>query len=293
MKDNRPLGIALMLLAAFFMCVADAAGKWAMTGANVVQLNTVRGLISILILAPIALREGGWVSLRTRRPIPHLLRAILLVSLAFTWFYALSQMPLADAAGIGLCAPLFMMALSVAFLRDRADSLRWAAVFVGFAGMLLIIKPGTDVFHPISFLPAWAAVGYAVYMVSNRALRETESVTALTLYPQLGVFLVAGALLPWFWGPVTWDIAVAMVLTGLAAGAGHLLLTYAFRLAPPSVIAPLDYTALAWEVAFGFFLFSDWPDNLTWVGLVLIVSAGLFIIYREALASRTAPAGAH
>lgn len=282
-----------MLLAAFTLCVADAAGKWAMTTTNVVQLNAIRGLIAVLIIAPISLHEGGLAALRTRRPIAHVVRTGLLVSLAFTWFFALSQMPLADAAGIGLCAPLCMMAMSVMFLGDRADGARWGAVLVGFAGMLLIIRPGTDVFRPVALLPAYAAVGYAAYMVSNRALRETESVTALTLYPQLGLCLVATLMLPWFWVPLTWSGFAAIVITGISAGAGHLLLTYAFRAAPPSVIAPLDYTALVWEVAFGFLLFGDWPDVPTWFGLTLIVTAGLFIIYREALAARVAPASAH
>lgn len=290
--DNRPLGVFLMLLAAFFMCATDAAGKWAMLDGNIVMLNFFRGVVAVVILLPISLREGGLSAFRTNRPVPHLLRGVLLVSLAFAWFLGLDQMPLADAAGIALCAPLCMIAMAVIFLGEKVEASRWWAVVAGFIGMVLIIQPGTDLFKWAALLPAWAAVGYAAYMVSNRALRQTESVTALTIYPQIAVLLAASALLPWFWQDLSAGTIFAMALTGAFAAIGHLLLTYAFSMAPPSVLAPLDYTALAWEVAFGFFLFGDWPTPVVWAGLMLIVAAGLYIIYRETVAARLSPAPA-
>jgi drug/metabolite transporter (DMT)-like permease len=286
--DNRPLGIVLMLLAAFTLCAADAAGKWAMADGNVVQLNFIRGIVAVLILAPLSLREGGLRVFKTARPVAHALRCLLLVSLAYGWFLGIAQMPLADAAGIALCAPLCMMAMSAWFLGDKVDPTRWAAVIAGFVGMLLIIRPGTDVFTWAALLPAWAAVGYAAYMVSNRAMRQTESVTALTLYPQIAVLVASTLALPWFWQPIGFGTIVAMALVGVFAAGGHLLLTYAFRYAPPSVLAPLDYTGLIWEVAFGLLIFGDWPAPIVWTGLAVIVAAGLFVIYRETLAAKAA-----
>ncbi len=275
-----------MLSAALMMCATDAAGKWAMIDGNVVMLNFFRGGIAVLILLPLSMREGGLRAFTTRRPVAHLLRCALLITLAFSWFLALDAMPLADAAGIALCAPLCMTAMAVWFLGERVDASRWGAVVVGFVGMVLIIRPGSDVFHWVTLLPAWAAVGYAAYMVSNRGLRQTETVTALTLYPQLAVFVFAAALLPWFWTPVSTATVIVMCMTGVFAAAGHLLLTYAFRFAPPSVLAPLDYTALVWEIAFGLLIFGDWPAPLVWGGMALIVAAGLFIIYRETMSTR-------
>lgn len=289
--DNQPLGIMSMLIAAFAMCATDAAGKWAMLEGNVVQLNFFRGLVAVMILLPLARREGGVRAFATKRPMAHLLRSLLLISLAFSWFIGLSKMPLADAAGIALCAPLCMTAMSVMFLGDKVDATRWGAVLVGFAGMLLIIRPGTDMFQWAALLPAWAAVGYAAYMVSNRGLRETETVTALTLYPQIAVAVAATLLLPWFWEPLSLGTIAAMALTGAFAAIGHLLLTYAFRMAPASVLAPLDYTALLWEIIFGLLIFGDWPVPVVWWGMSLIVVAGLFIIWREAVTARAANAG--
>ena len=121
--------------------------------------------------------------------------------------------------------------------------------------------------------------------VFDGAMRMTESVSAITLYPQIAVCAVSAAIAPFVWTPMTWSAFALMVLTGVAAGVGHLLLTYAFRLAPSSVLAPLDYTGLIWSVVFGYFVFGDWPVFVTWIGMALIVSAGLFMVFRETRAA--------
>lgn len=286
--DNPPLGIALMLLAALMLCTTDAAGKWVVERHHVVQLNLFRGLFAVLVIAPFALREGGVRALRTARPVAHAARAFLLVAIAYAWFFSLKFMPLADAGAIALCAPFFITALSAMVLGEKVGAWRWAAVAFGFAGMLLIIRPGTEVFTPVALLPAFVAFGYAVYMVSNRAMRATESVTAITLYPQIAVLGVSAALVPFVWTPMSWAAFAMTAVAGLTAGVGHLLLTYAFRMAPSSVLAPLDYTGLVWAVGFGFFLFGDWPVAATWAGMALIVAAGLFVIWRETMLARAA-----
>ncbi|MDX2144540.1 MAG: DMT family transporter, partial [Rhodospirillaceae bacterium] len=140
--------------------------------------------------------------------------------------------------------------------------------------------------------PAFAAVGYATYMVTNRILSATESVTSITLYPQLGILLVSAVWAPFVWQDLTWGAFLGMAFTGTAAGIGHLLLTYAFRYASPGVLAPLDYTALVWATVFGYVLFAQLPDASAWTGMALIVAAGLIVIYREAVGSRPATASA-
>lgn len=288
--DNRPLGIALMLLGALVMSATDALGKWVMVqDYHVAQLNFVRGFFALAVLAPTALAEGGLSALRTARPLAHLGRSLLLVTLAYTWFFGLTVIPLAEATAIALCAPLCMTALSVVLLHERVGPFRWAAVVVGFAGMLLIIRPGTAVFDPMFLLPALAAVGYATYMITNRILSRTESITAITLYPQLAILLVSALWAPFVWQELTWPVFLGMAATGLAAGGAHLLLTYAFKYAPPSVLAPLDYTALVWAVVLGYALFGQLPDAASYAGMALIVAAGLVIISREAHKAKAAP----
>jgi drug/metabolite transporter (DMT)-like permease len=286
-RDNRPLGIVLMLLGALVMSATDAAGKWVMVqDFHVAQLNFLRGFFALAVLVPVVLQEGGWKSLKTKRPITHGARSVLLIVLAYTWFFSLTTVPLAEATAIALCAPLCMTALSVVLLGDKVGPFRWAAVLIGFVGMLLIIRPGTALFDPMFLLPAVAAVGYALYMVTNRILSATESVTSITLYPQLAIFAFSAVWAPFVWQEVSLLAFAGMAFTGTAAGLGHLLLTYAFRYASPSVLAPLDYTALIWATAFGYVLFTQLPDVTAWFGMSLIVLAGLIVIYREATASR-------
>jgi drug/metabolite transporter (DMT)-like permease len=286
-RDNRPLGVALMLLGALVMTATDAGGKWVMVlDYHVAQLNLMRGCFALAILAPTALKEGGIASLRTRRPIAHGLRSMLLVVLAYSWFFSLTTLPLSEATAIALCAPLCMTALSVLLLGDRVGWTAWGAVVLGFVGMLLIIKPGTEMFEPMFLLPAFAAVGYATYMVTNRMLSSTETVTAITLYPQLAIMAVSAVWAPFVWQDLTWSAFLGMAFTGMAAGIGHLLLTHAFRYASPGVLAPLDYTALVWATVFGYVLFAQLPDVSTYAGMALIVAAGLIVIYREAAGSR-------
>lgn len=285
--DNRPLGIFMMILGIFVLSITDAAGKWVLVeGYHVIQLNVVRGLFGLLILIPFAMREGGLASLKTRRPVAHLLRSLLLVCMAYGWFYGLTTLPLADATAVVLCAPLFMTALAHIVLGEKAGIFRWSAILVGFAGMLLVIRPGTAVFDPMFLLPASVALGYATYMITNRILSRTETSTAITLYPQLAVLVVSVLLVAPFWQPLTWPVFGVMVITGVTAGIAHLCLTYAFKYAPPTVLAPFDYTGLFWATLFGYFIFGQAPDAVTWTGAALIVLAGLVVIYREAMAAR-------
>ncbi|MBL8643741.1 MAG: DMT family transporter [Rhodospirillaceae bacterium] len=284
--DNRPLGIALMILGMITMCVTDAAGKWVVQDYNVAQLNFCRGFFALLVLLPTARSEGGLTALKTKRPWAHGLRSGLLVCLAYAWFFGLAKLPLAEATAIGLCAPLCMTALSVVVLKEKVGPYRWGAVVLGFIGMLVIIRPGTAMFDPMFLFPVFAAVGYATYMLTNRILSRTETVTSITLYPQAAIFLVSAVIAPFVWQPVTATAFFAMAVTGLSAGLGHLLLSFAFRYASPSVLAPFDYTALVWAALFGWVLFRQLPDQVALVGMAFIVAAGLIVIYREAVAAR-------
>ena len=168
---------------------------------------------------------------------------------------------------------------------------RWIAVATGFIGMLIIVRPGTGVFNPAALLAVMVAFGYALYVLSSRANRDKESLAALTYYPLFGIFIISGALSPLDWTPPTVGAWSAMISVGVCAGIGHLTLTLAFRYASPPVLAPLEFTSLIWAVLLGYVLFDELPDQWTVVGMVLIASAGIFVVYREALTA-SSPASA-
>lgn len=284
-KENKPLGVGLLLTAMFTMTAMDAAVKWAVADYSIQQINFIRSVAAMIVLAPVIWNDGGLRSLKTSRPWVHVWRTFLLIVISFFWFFALGKMKLADIGAIVMISPLLITALSGLLLKEAVGLRRWIAVGIGFAGMLIIVRPGTGVFNPVAMFAVLVALGYALYVLSSRANREKESLAALTYYPLIGIFIVSGALTPLDWTTPTVGAWAAMILVGVCAGIGHLTLTLAFRYASPPVLAPLEYTGLIWAVLLGYYLFDELPDQWTVVGMVLIAGAGVFVVYREALSS--------
>ncbi|MDX2222945.1 MAG: DMT family transporter [Rhodospirillaceae bacterium] len=280
--DNPALGIGATLAGALVRTVNDAAGKFAVADFPIPQYNAVRSVFTLGIMLPGLAREGGWRALRTQRPWAHALRGAIQVFDVFLWFVVLRNMALADAAAIGLSTPVMTTLMSALVLKEKVGPRRWAAVLIGFVGMLLIVRPGTGLFNPYALLAIVIAASFSVFVITNRFLRHTETVTALAFWPQAAVGVVAIVWAPFVWQPLTASGLTAMVVGGLAAGATHLLIAVSFRSASPALLAPFDYTVLIWAVGIGYVMFGDLPTASTVAGMVLIAGAGVFIAYREA-----------
>ncbi|MEQ9112247.1 MAG: DMT family transporter [Rhodospirillaceae bacterium] len=282
-RENKPFGIGLMIGAMLTMTAMDAIVKWAVADYSLQQVNFIRSITAMLVLSPLLIKNGGLRALYTTRPWVHVWRTLLMVTISYTWFFALGRMKLADLGAILMVAPLIITALSVPLLGEKVGRRRWIAVGIGFAGMLAIVRPGMGIFNPIALLAVTVAFGYAMLILSNRTNRDKESLASLTYYPLIGIFIVSGLLSPLDWtppSPVAWS---AMLFVGLCAGLGHLCLTLAFRYASPPVLAPLEYTGLIWAVLFGYWFFDELPDQWTVLGMLMIAGAGIFVVYREAV----------
>ncbi|MCB2106146.1 MAG: DMT family transporter [Rhodobacteraceae bacterium] len=284
--DNNAMGIGAALSGALLRTINDAAGKYAVAEFPIPQYNCIRSIFTLGIMLPGLKREGGWRALSTRRPWAHLFRGGIQVFNVFLWYYVLRHMALADAAAIGMSTPILTTIMAAVWLKEPVGPRRWAAVAVGFFGMLMIVRPGTSLFNPYALLAVAIAAAYAVFVITNRQMRHTETVTALAFWPQLAVFVVALAWAPFVWVPLTVPGFSAMVIGGFAAGGTHLLIALAFRSASPSLLAPFDYTALIWAVVIGYVLFGNLPNGSTVAGMALIAGAGMFIAYRESRAAK-------
>ncbi len=280
--ENRSFGIGLMISAMFTMTAMDAAVKWAVADYSLQQVNFIRSIAAMLVLAPLIWKSGGLRALHTTRPLVHVWRTSLMIIISYTWFFALGRMKLADIGAIVMVSPLMITALSAQLLGEKVGLRRWIAVGIGFAGMLMIVRPGAGVFQPIALIAVAVAFGYALLILSNRANREKESLAAMTYYPLIGIFVVSGLFSPIGWVQPTAVAWGAMIFVGLCAGIGHLCLTLAFRYASPPVLAPLEYTGLIWAVLFGYWFFDELPDQWTVAGMITIAGAGVFVVYREA-----------
>lgn len=294
-KDRVAAGILLVLGAVLLLSMMDVVVKWMSTGYTTVELVFWRGLFGLLPIIAFIAVSGGLTVLRTKKPLVHLGRGLLNLGALFCFFYAFSVMPLADAYAIASSAPLFITALSVPFLGERVGVHRWSAVVIGFFGVLIVFRPweGTED-GGLHILGATAtllgALFFAFMAISNRWLGRNDTSQAIMLYSNLvvvGTSGVAMAILAPGLPPLA-DLGL-FFCAGLLGGAGVICMTHAFRIAPPSALSPFDYTGIVWGIFFGLLLFDDWPDPYMLIGSVVIMTSGLYILYREARAVRARP----
>ena len=279
---DRPLaGIAIMIAGIAGFAVMDATIKWLTADYPVPQVIALRSWFGLPLLVWLSLREGGLPALRTRRPLVHVGRYLLVLLLSLSFFWALSQMKLVDAIAIAFAAPIIITALSVPLLREEVGLRRWIAISVGFCGVLVILRPGLGVFQWAALAALGSALVYALLMITTRAFKSTESTASLMLYPQIGISLTGVIMVNFFWvTPTLFDLAL-FALAGFFGSIGVMCLTHAFRLAPAAVIAPFEYTALVWGTLLGYLVWGELPDGITLLGASIIVASGLYIIYRE------------
>ncbi len=269
--------------------VMDALIKWLTADYSIIQVAALRSWFGLPLLCLVALRGGGIHLLKTRRPMVHGGRFLLVLGLSLTFFWALSQMKLADAIAITFAAPIFITALSVPLLREAVGCHRWAAVGVGFVGVLVMLRPGVGVFQWAALVVLVSVVFYALLMISTRAFKSTESTASLMLYPQLGMSLTGIFAVPFFWiTPSLGDLGL-FAIAGMFGSVGVMCITQAFRLGPAAVITPFEYSALLWATLLGYLLWGDLPDLVTLAGAAIVVASGLYIIYRETIKTGRAP----
>jgi len=230
----------------------------------------------------LALWLGGRRVLRTTHPGLHLTRGAINVVSACCFYLGLQALPLAEATAIAFAAPLFVTALSVLILKERVDGKRWLAVLAGFAGVLIVVRPGTQAFQAATLLPLTTALLYAVMMITARGINRAEGMLTTTFYIVLGQLVCSAIGLPWVWrAPAVEDLpyfgGVALFSTlGLA------LITQGFRIGPASVVAPFDYTGLVWATILGWIFWREAPDAYAYLGAVFIAGSGVYIALREA-----------
>lgn len=279
--DRIGLGIASMLVAVVAMTVMDAAAKWLGAGypiAEVVFFVNLFALVPVLI----AVRMGGGLAqLRVHWRLGHALRAAFGLGAQFTFFLGLRYLPLAEAIAIAFAAPLFVTALSVPVLGEKVGLRRWGAVLVGFAGVLVITRPGGDALRLEALLILSAALFYALAMLMTRRLARSETTPAILFTSAILALLVSVSLLPFGWRtPRAEDLSI-FVLMGLIGGAGRYFMAQAYRFAPAAVVAPFDYSALIWGTLIGWLIWRELPDATVWLGTAILVASGLYIIHRE------------
>lgn len=275
-----------MLAGVFFMVCLDAIVKWLSSRYSVYQVLFIRNTVAIAVLIFFLGLRGQFLKLKTSRKGWHFARSILAFLLNFGFFYALANQPLASVLAITFIAPSLVALLSTLVLGERVDAWRWLAILVGLAGIWVILRPGSETFHPAALVVFLSTFLYAVVAVSSRLLSETENSLSLTFYMLPVSIIVSGLLAPQEWVSPNMMDWVLLVSCGLFGLAGFWAITQAFRYAPASVVSPFEYTSMVWAIIFGYFLWSEVPDNYTLYGAGMVVLSSFLMTARERRAEK-------
>lgn len=273
---NQPLrGIVLVVVATFLFASHDGLSKFLGGIYPVIMVVWARYVVHTLLMAGIFLPKAGLAVLRTRRPLLQTLRALSLLSTSLLFTAGLQYLPLAEATSVNFLAPVMVTALSVPLLKERVSAGQWAAVVMGFIGVLVVVHPGGAMFTPAILFPLGSALGFCFYQLLTRILAAHDSPTTSNFYAGLCNTLVMTALVPFFWQTPQWPHMLLMLGLGGCGMTAHLLLTQAFRYAAPALLAPFSYCQIVFAGLLGWAVFGQVPDGTTQVGIGVICLSGL------------------
>ena len=236
----------------------------------------------VFIVALLGPRYGWWRLFETNDLRLQIARSVLQVSSQMLFFSAIGHVPLAEATTVSFTAPLIVAALAGPLLAERVSPGHWAAIGAGFAGALIVIRPGGSM-NPSLLLILGSSVCYALYqLLTRRAAAFDRPETSVTYSALVGTLLLS-LLVPFHWttprGVWPW---VGLVTLGVLGGLGHYLVAHAFAAAAASIISPFHYVQLVWAAALGYVVFGDVPSGFTWLGATVIIASGLFIATTKA-----------
>lgn len=277
-------GLVLMMLGFAFFAACDVQAKVLTAEMHPIQIVWFR-MIGLFLGVMVLLALRGRHLLRSKNVPLQMARGAAAVASAVCFTITVRHVPLADAVAVSFIAPFVVTVAGALVLKEPVGARRWAAVTIGFVGMLIIIRPGLGVFHPAIGFVVLAAFLFASRQIVSRYLAGSDSITTTVAYTSITATVLASVLLPFFWttptGWETWAIILGLTIT---AALGEVLVIRALDIAQAVVLAPLHYTLILWSTMYGFLVFGDLPDSWTLIGAAIIIASGLYTLHRERLA---------
>lgn len=273
--------LLLMMLGIVLITANDAATKHLVQTYPVGQVIGLRQAATLLVLLPYVMLFSHWSQLRMVDVRGQLARGLLFIVGSALIVWSLAELPLATAISILFLSPVFMVLLSVPMLKEHIGHHRWVAVIGGFAGVLIILRPGGMAFQWALLIPLAAAAVNALRDVLTRRMSRSESSMSILFWSN--IILMAGgfATLPLGWKPVDSGAAMWIVAAGVFNGTAHFCMIEALRSGEASLLAPIRYTALLWAALFGFLIWGEVPDVWLWAGAAVVVASSLYMIRHE------------
>lgn len=296
-NDRISFGLTLMVLSVLLSPLIDIFAKLAIATVPSAQITAVRFILQVVFILPIVLVRGSLFDLTWRKTGLHALRGGLLVVTMLSFITTLKVMEVADAIAIFFVEPIILTILGSIFLKETIGWRRYTACAVGFLGALLVIQPSMQEVGLIALLPIVAAFGLAVFLLVTRMVAQNEDPWSMQFHAGIwgGLFCLVllwlgegtgSAVLDPVWPEGNaWYYLLGVGVTATISG---VLGVYAYRSAPASVLAPLQYLEIVSATIFGWLVFGDLPDALKWLGISIIIGSGLYIIWRERRIDKTA-----
>ena len=281
-KRQTPVmrGIVLMCLSTVAFSIMHGLVRFVSEVLPPFQIAFFRNVFGLAFLLPLLMRSRFAV-LRTKQIGLHALRGVINMAAMLMFFTALSISPIAKVTALGFTAPIFMAILAVLVLGERFRIYRWSAIFLGFVGMLIILRPGLVAIDTGALLVTGSAALWAVAMIIIKIQSRTES--SLTIVAYMGIFLGVFSIAPalWVWQPFGLKTLGLMVLIGLFGSIAQMAISQSLKETDPTALMPFDFLKLIWTAMIGAWFFAEIPDIYTWIGATVIFSSGLFIAFRE------------
>jgi drug/metabolite transporter (DMT)-like permease len=280
-RRQRLTGIALMCGAVATFACLDATAKYLNGHMDTLQVVWARytGAFVLAFLLSNPLTQPGLM--RTHRPVLQVVRSALLLGSSIFNFLAFRYLQLDQALSILFSVPFMVAALAGPMLGEWIGWRRWTAISVGFAGVLLVMRPGPHGLDPAALLSVGSAICYALYGIITRQLARSDSSETTLFYTNLVGVVVMSPVVLFVWTTPSLWIAVLMIVMGALGSFGHYLLIAGHRLAPASILSPFMYTQLIWAVTLGYLVFGDVPNGWTLAGAGVVIASGLYILNRE------------
>ena len=278
--DNPARGILVFVSGMFLWVVHDAMCKWLADSLHVFELIFLRSVIALPLIFLILRLEQGTLRLRTSRFWPLMLRAAFSLGSFSLFLVGLKLMPLGDAFAISMSSPLIVAALSGPLLGEPATRRQWIAVIVGFGAVMFMIRPGGAIAIDGALVMLGSTICYSLGLLLTRSLGRTESASVITVFVMVTFVVAGGATMPFVWTtPSVADFGWLTVIAVISAAAMYLTIQ-GFRIAPPALLGPFQYSALIWAVLIGFIWWGDVPDISVVIAAMVVVASGLIVLKR-------------
>ncbi len=280
--DAPTRAVVCLLAGSALLTGHDALMKWLLGSYPLGQVWFLRGMVALVLTLAIAMaRRQLRLALHVSSWRDQGLRAACSAASGFLFTAGLAHLPLADCIAIGFASPLFITGLAAPLIAETVGWRRWLAVLLGFAGVMLIVRPTGQAIHWAALLPLSAALFGALRDLLTRRMGRTETSQSILIYSTLGGVLVGLATAPLGWRPLAPDDIGLILLAGVVVCGGHFLLIEGFRRADAAFLAPLKYSTLVWGTLFGYALWGDVPAPEILMGALVVIAAGIYVVRQK------------